>query len=154
MGSLSQIMPWKAATPTSRCPACSGLVFANEAYMAADRTPFHMTCIKCGHCNKPLSPADINEHEKQLFCRICYEITLAPKANFSPLKKKMQVLPVQGVFKVKPKPVVDEGPSAEEIEQRELTEAAAKAWEEATAKTSSDRSSLMKIEEVLSMGYA
>ena len=79
--SLSKIMPWKAATPTSRCPACSGLVFANEAYMAADRTPFHMTCIKCGHCNKPLSPADINEHEKQLFCKICYEITLAPKVG-------------------------------------------------------------------------
>ena len=48
--------------------------------------------------------------------------------------------------------MVDEGPSPEEIEQRELAEAAAKAWEEATATNSSNKSSLMKIEEVLSMG--
>ena len=79
--SLPCTMPWTAAPPTPRCPACSTPVFANEAYMAADRTPFHKTCIKCGLCRKPLSPADINEHEKQLFCRVCYESSLAPKVG-------------------------------------------------------------------------
>ena len=42
---LYKIMPWKAATPPSRCPACSGLLFANEAYIAGDKTLFHMTCM-------------------------------------------------------------------------------------------------------------
>ena len=51
----------------------------------------------------------------------------------------------------KPKPVED-GPSPEEIKQKEIAEAAAKAWEEATAKSSANNHSLMKIEEVLSMG--
>merc|ERR1719341_1527190 len=102
-------MPWTTAPPNPRCPACSNPVFSNEAYMAADRTPFHKTCIKCVLCSKPLSPADINEHEKQLFCRVCYESSLAPKANYAQNTKKMQVLPVQGVFKVKPKTVVEDG---------------------------------------------
>ena len=47
--------------------------------------------------------------------------------------------------------MVEDGPSPEEIKQREIAEAAAKAWEEATA-TSANNISLMKIEEVLSMG--
>jgi hypothetical protein len=50
------------------------------------------------------------------------------------------------------KPPVEDGPSPEEIKQREIAEAAAKAWEEATAKSSAINTSLMKIEEVLSMG--
>jgi hypothetical protein len=50
------------------------------------------------------------------------------------------------------KPPVEDGPSPEEIKQREIAEAAAKAWEEATAKSSANITSLMKIEEVLSMG--
>eukprot|EP00092_Neocalanus_flemingeri_P059460 GFUD01071077.1.p1 GENE.GFUD01071077.1~~GFUD01071077.1.p1 ORF type:complete len:152 (+),score=52.64 GFUD01071077.1:28-456(+) len=136
------------------CPACSTPVFANEAHMAADRTPFHKACVKCGHCKKTLTPADINEHEKQLFCRVCYENVFRPRATIKcPEKKKMQVLPVQGVFKVKPKPVVEEGPTPEEIKQKEMAEAAAKAWEEATAIGANViKTSAVRIEEVLSMG--
>ena len=48
--------------------------------------------------------------------------------------------------------MVEDGPSPEEIKQREIAEAAAKAWEEATSKSYSNNHSLMKIEEVLSMG--
>merc|ERR1711874_87795 len=152
MGSLSHKMPWKAFSQPPRCPACATPVFANEAYMAADRTPFHRTCVKCDLCTKPLTPGEINEHEKHLYCRVCYESNLAPKANYSPRKKKMQVLPVKGVFKVESKPVEEEGPTPEELKHRELEEARAKAWAEATAKTSSVSSSLMKVEELLSMG--
>ena len=75
--SPSQTMP-----QAPKCPACSQPVFANEAYMAADRTPFHVTCVKCFQCKKALSPADINEHEKQLFCRVCYENGFTPKVSY------------------------------------------------------------------------
>ena len=51
----------------------------------------------------------------------------------------------------KPKAVEDEGPTPEEVEQMKMAEARAKAWEEATAKPTTNTSS-MKIAELLSMG--
>ena len=41
--------------------------------MAADRTPFHIQCLKCQECKKKLTPATINEHEHRLYCPTCYE---------------------------------------------------------------------------------
>ena len=53
----------------------------------------------------------------------------------------------------KPKPLVDDSVSSEEIKHRGIAEVAAKAWEEAiTTSSSPNTSSLFKIEEVLSMG--
>ena len=48
-------------------------VFAREAYMAADRTPFHVFCLKCCNCQKKLTPASLNEHQHKLYCPVCYE---------------------------------------------------------------------------------
>ena len=51
----------------------------------------------------------------------------------------------------KPKPMLDKGPSPEEKEKKEIAEAAAKAWEEASAVRAAVDTS-MKIKEFLSMG--
>ena len=82
--------------------------------MAADRTPFHIFCIKCSQCNKKLTPASINEHEKKLFCPSCYEDIFNKQVSeisseciyFQcllwqddiPERMVMQVLPIQGMF--------------------------------------------------------
>ena len=41
--------------------------------MAVDRTPFHKQCVKCKQCGKGLNSATLNEHNKQLYCKPCYE---------------------------------------------------------------------------------
>ena len=62
------------------------------------RTPFHTRCLKCSQCPKKLTPATLNEHEKQLYCkwvilylyffvfpcisfRHCYELKFAPMVS-------------------------------------------------------------------------
>ena len=72
-------------------------MFAREQYMAADRTPFHMSCLKCRECNKKLTPATINEQQHQLFCPLCYEELFNQKDDI-PDRTVMQVLPVEGLF--------------------------------------------------------
>ena len=74
-------MPWSAPPPAPQCPVCKRSVFATEAYMAADRTPYHMTCLKCLNCKKSLTPVSINEHEKKLFCPLCYEDLFNPQVK-------------------------------------------------------------------------
>ena len=81
--------------------------------MAADRTPFHLSCLKCGHCQKKLTPATLNEHHHKLYCPLCYEELFCQKEGdlstwriFSilllqdniPERTVMQVLPIQGLF--------------------------------------------------------
>ena len=66
-------MPWKAAQSNPQCPACTTPVFPHEAYMAADRVPFHKNCLKCTECKKKLTPGNLNTHEgKKLYCQNCY----------------------------------------------------------------------------------
>ena len=74
-------MPWSAPPPAPQCPACKKSVFAPEAYMDSDRTPFHKTCLKCSTCKKSLTPASLNEHEKKLFCPLCYEDMFNPQVK-------------------------------------------------------------------------
>jgi len=99
--------------------------------MAADRTPFHTRCLKCYQCKKKLTPANLNEHMKQLYCRTCYEDNFLIKEDVIPDRTVMQVLPIQGNFIVEPKPV-QEDLSPEELKRRKEAEEAARAWEEAS----------------------
>ena len=46
--------------------------------MAADRKPYHRTCVKCFPCNIPLNPRTLNEHQEQLYCNVCYERIFNP----------------------------------------------------------------------------
>ena len=83
--------------------------------MAADRIPFHKKCLKCEHCKKGLTPGNLNTHEKkEIYCQYCYNNIFKPQVTFCTLsnddtivqlddvpdKKKMQVLPIGGTFKV------------------------------------------------------
>ncbi len=72
-------MPWTAPPTAPRCPACNTSVFPAEAFMAADRKPFHKQCVKCFKCHKALNPATINEHQSQLFCKACYDGIFMPQ---------------------------------------------------------------------------
>lgn len=62
-------------TPPSAptCPACERRVYPAEMVMAVDRTPFHKQCVKCKHCKKSLTAGNINAHQLQLYCKVCYE---------------------------------------------------------------------------------
>ena len=72
------------------CPCCLRSVFPMEAIMAADRTPYHKVnkslyikgviwilqqyCLKCNECGRKLEIANLNEHEKKLYCCSCYQV--------------------------------------------------------------------------------
>ena len=71
-----------------QCPACKRSVFAPEAYMASERTPFHKICLKCSSCKKSFTPASLNEHKKKLFCPLCY------KYMFNPQSKEISNIPL------------------------------------------------------------
>ena len=71
-------MPWNAPT-SPLCPSCSRPVFPAEAFMAADRRPFHKHCVKCSNCSKKLVPATINQNKDKLFCNLCYANLCMPK---------------------------------------------------------------------------
>merc|ERR1712087_818366 len=114
MGSFSPAMPWSAPPPAPKCPTCQKSVFAREAYMAADRTPFHLSCLKCGNCQKKLTPATLNEHHHKLYCPLCYEELFCQKDNI-PERMVMQVLPIQGLFIVEKNNLKEEFLSPEEI---------------------------------------
>jgi len=139
---------WSAPPPAPQCPACSRSVFPPEAYMASDRTPFHKKCLKCSKCQKSLTPASLNEHEKKLFCPLCYENLFNPQDDI-PERMVMQVLPIQGLF-IMDKKSKDEFLSPEDLKKREEAAAAARAWEEATAKTDINANSI-KIRETVSI---
>merc|ERR1711942_471967 len=148
MGSLNQLNPikrpkmpgkWSDPPPAPQCPACSRSVFPPEAYMASDRTPFHKKCLKCSKCQKSLTPATLNEHEKKLFCPLCYENLFNPQDDI-PERMVMQVLPIQGLF-IMDKKSKDEFLSPEDLKKRE---------EEATAKTDINANSI-KIRETVSI---
>merc|ERR1712226_1664437 len=100
-----------------------------EAYMAADRTPYHIKCLKCYQCKKKLNPSTLNEHQKQLYCRNCYEANFVNREDDIPDRTVMQVLPIGGNFYKEPKPVVPEILSEEELRKRREAEEAAKAWQ-------------------------
>merc|ERR1711962_1208419 len=125
-------MGWSAPVSAPLCPVCNKSVFATEAYYAADRTPYHTRCLKCqAKCNKKLTPATLNEHNKKLYCRNCYEDTFLDKDDDIPDRTVMQVLPREGAFIVEPKPV-NNNLSPEELQRRKEAEEAAKAWAEAS----------------------
>merc|ERR1711971_1150581 len=88
-------------------------------------------CLKCSQCPKKLTPATLNEHEKRLYCKHCYELKFAPMEDDIPDKMVMQVLPIQGTFIVEPKPVIPSHLSAEELQKLKDAENAARAWSEA-----------------------
>eukprot|EP00092_Neocalanus_flemingeri_P014151 GFUD01015265.1.p2 GENE.GFUD01015265.1~~GFUD01015265.1.p2 ORF type:complete len:165 (-),score=48.34 GFUD01015265.1:16-456(-) len=92
-------MPWKSSTPSPLCPACSRSSYPAESYMAADRTPYHLACLMCHQCSKKLTPATLAEHDKQLYCSVCYqEMFIHMADNLPAARRKMQVLPVGGKY--------------------------------------------------------
>jgi len=58
--------------PGPKCPACKTSVFPAESVMAADRKPYHKSCVKCISCRISLNPGTLNEHEEMLYCNLCY----------------------------------------------------------------------------------
>ena len=78
-------MPWNAPSPAPKCPYCGKPVFPAEAYMAADRRPYHKQCVKCWTCGKKLVPATINNHEGKLYCPACYANKFMPQVGLTVL---------------------------------------------------------------------
>ena len=50
--------------------------------MAGDRKPYHRGCVKCFQCRVNLTPRNLNNHDDQLFCNVCYENIFNP-ADFT-----------------------------------------------------------------------
>ena len=50
--------------------------------MAGDRKPYHRGCVKCFQCRVNLTPRNLNNHDDQLFCNVCYETIFNP-ADFT-----------------------------------------------------------------------
>ena len=44
---LQIIMPWGKLGQVPKCPACDKSVYPVEQVFAADRKPFHRSCIQC-----------------------------------------------------------------------------------------------------------
>merc|ERR1712029_583879 len=82
--SLKQFtMGWTAPPAAPKCPACSISVYPAESFMAFDRTPFHKQCVKCKQCGKGLNSSTLNEHDKQLYCKPCYEMVFVNAKHHS-----------------------------------------------------------------------
>merc|ERR1712055_1081156 len=71
---LAKMGKWGQGLASSGCPVCLRSVFPMEAVMAADRTPYHKYCLKCNECGRKLEIANLNEHEKSLYCSSCYQV--------------------------------------------------------------------------------
>eukprot|EP00091_Calanus_sinicus_P006718 TRINITY_DN17459_c0_g1_i1.p1 TRINITY_DN17459_c0_g1~~TRINITY_DN17459_c0_g1_i1.p1 ORF type:complete len:131 (-),score=20.55 TRINITY_DN17459_c0_g1_i1:97-489(-) len=114
---------------------------------------YHKKCLKCEHCKKSLTPSNLNTHqEKKIYCQICYNSIFKLEMDDVLGQEKMQVLPIGGILQIlAPKPVVVDGPTAEEIKHKEIAEAARKAWEEVVALGEVVPSSGMKIKEALTL---
>ena len=134
----------------------------------------HKRCLKCDRCHKMLTPANLNTmvEEAKIFCQNCYndavmaslvELLFNKGCNINsthlkggarnpvPEKVKMQVLPIEGMFKVvsfqkdhfaktnflqtafliqEKKPIPKEGPTQERLKHDALADARLKAWDD------------------------
>ena len=45
--------------------------------MTMHRRPYHKKCVKCVRCNKPLTPATLNEHQTQLYCLVFTDVNIS-----------------------------------------------------------------------------
>merc|ERR1739841_51731 len=92
---ITLTMGWKNfSNVSSLCPLCSRSAYPAESYIAADRTPYHKACLKCGGCQKMLTSTSLNEHNKALYCQSCYQHQFLEMSDNGPAdKRKMQVLP-------------------------------------------------------------
>merc|ERR1711946_55980 len=61
-----------------KCPKCAKSVYAAEERVAAG-LKFHKQCFKCNLCNKMLDSTNANEHQGELFCRVCHARKFGPK---------------------------------------------------------------------------
>merc|ERR1712226_576751 len=85
--------------PPPACPVCQRSVFPMEALMASDRTPYHKVCLKCCECARKLDVMSLNEHEKLLYCCVCYQALFQAQSEILVNdRRKMQVLPVGGRY--------------------------------------------------------
>ncbi|TRY73020.1 hypothetical protein TCAL_06700 [Tigriopus californicus] len=70
-------MPFKPPV-VPKCPNCDRSVYAAEEKVAGGYK-WHKVCFKCSMCNKMLDSTSCSEHEKELFCRMCYGRRYGPK---------------------------------------------------------------------------
>jgi len=66
------------AAEIPKCPKCAKSVYAAEERVAGGKK-WHKQCFKCGLCNKMLDSTNSNEHDNELFCRVCHARKFGPK---------------------------------------------------------------------------
>ena len=56
----------------TRCPRCSGKVFAAEKMVAASGW-YHRHCFRCSLCSQPLDSTSVCDGpDDKIYCRVCY----------------------------------------------------------------------------------
>ncbi|XP_018360703.1 PREDICTED: muscle LIM protein 1-like isoform X3 [Trachymyrmex cornetzi] len=70
-------MPFKPVEHP-KCPKCDKSVYAAEERVAGG-LKWHKTCFKCGLCKKALDSTNCTEHERELYCKVCYGRKFGPK---------------------------------------------------------------------------
>jgi len=68
-----------------KCPGCDRSVYPMEQTLAADRKPFHVSCIKCQTkgCGNDLTARSLHKYEGYNICDKCYENIFINK-NYGP----------------------------------------------------------------------
>jgi hypothetical protein len=66
----------------TRCPRCSGKVFAAEKMIAASGW-YHRHCFRCSTCSQPLDSTSVCDGpDDKIFCRVCYNRMRGSKPKF------------------------------------------------------------------------
>ncbi|EJD04894.1 LIM-domain-containing protein [Fomitiporia mediterranea MF3/22] len=61
------------------CPRCSKAVYAAEQIMGPGRMLYHKPCLACTTCNKRLDSLSLMEHDKEPYCKQCYNKSFGPR---------------------------------------------------------------------------
>ncbi|KAH8112121.1 LIM-domain-containing protein [Phellopilus nigrolimitatus] len=63
----------------SICPRCEKAVYAAEQIMGPGRMLYHKPCLACTACNKRLDSLSLMEHDKEPYCKQCYNKNFGPR---------------------------------------------------------------------------
>ncbi|THG99298.1 hypothetical protein EW145_g7292, partial [Phellinidium pouzarii] len=61
------------------CPRCVKAVYAAEQIMGPGRMLYHRPCLACSSCNKRLDSLSLVEHDKEPYCKQCYNKNFGPR---------------------------------------------------------------------------
>ena len=128
---LQIIMPWGKLGQVPKCPACDKSVYPVEQVFAADRKPFHRSCIQCqvrgcrfGYgdiigslsirwfISNQLTAKGLHKHEGYNFCDWCHETLYVQKVIW-----EVEFLMFHVLYQE-----YGPGPGGETIEERRLRE--------------------------------